>query len=145
METIRLQVIRTGLSLTLSFASAVRGPTHTMNARILALLLPLTLCGCFLIPNKIQVNQGNFVDQPMIDKLKHGMTRSQVRFVLGTPLVQDALHPDRWDYVYMDGKAGDVKLQQRVSVLFEQDKLVQIESAAPPPKPESSATTGKLR
>jgi outer membrane protein assembly factor BamE len=116
-----------------------------MNARILALLLPLTLCGCFLIPHKIEVKQGNFVDQPMIDKLKHGMSRSQVRFVLGTPLVQDALHPDRWDYVYMEGKAGDVKRERRVSVLFEQDKLVQIESESRPPKSEPSATTGKLR
>ena len=95
---------------------------------LLVVALPLLLTGCFLVPHKIAVNQGNLVDQAMIDKLKPGMTRSQVRFVLGTPLVQDALHPDRWDYIYLVGRGGEVRPQRRVTVLFERDKLVQVET-----------------
>jgi outer membrane protein assembly factor BamE len=109
--------------------------------RKLILLACLMLHGCFLVSYKIPVNQGNYVDQPMIDKLKYGMTRSQVKFVLGTPLIQDALHADRWDYVFLDGKAGSVKLAQRVAVVFEGDKLVQIESGAQPVR----AGTGPAR
>jgi outer membrane protein assembly factor BamE len=115
--------------------------------RPLIWLFPLLLCGCFLVPHKIPVNQGNYVDQPMIDKLKAGMSRSQVRFVLGTPLVQDVLHPNRWDYVYMDGRAGNVTQKRRVSVLFEGDKLVQIESEQRPAevKPPAASATGSKR
>ena len=62
--------------------------------------LPPLLSACFLKPYKIDVQQGNFLDQEMVAKLKPGMTRSQVRFLLGTPLIADPFHPDRWDYVY---------------------------------------------
>lgn len=94
--------------------------------RLLLLLLPL-LSGCFLVPHKIDVQQGNFVDQKMLEKLKPDMTRSQVRFVMGTPLIADPFHPDRWDYVYLSGKAGDVRSQSRITVVFEGDKLKRIE------------------
>ncbi len=117
----------------------------TLRLKLLVVVLPLLLAGCFLVPHKIAVNQGNLVDQAMIDKLKPGMTRSQVRFVLGTPLVQDALHPDRWDYVYMAGKAGDVKRERRVAVLFEGDKLVQIESESRPPEAKAQAPAKATR
>jgi len=92
----------------------------------LLLLLPL-LSGCFLVPHKIDVQQGNFVDHKMLEKLKPDMTRSQVRFVLGTPLIADPFHPDRWDYVYLSGKAGDVRSRSRITVVFEGDKLKRIE------------------
>jgi len=94
--------------------------------RLVALLLPL-LAGCFLAPHKIEVQQGNFVDQKMLEKLKPGMTRSQVRFVMGTPLIADPFHPDRWDYVYLTGRAGDVRGRSRVTVVFEGDKLKRLE------------------
>jgi outer membrane protein assembly factor BamE len=89
--------------------------------------LPLLLAGCMLTPHKIEVQQGNYVDQPMVAKLKLDMTRSQVRFILGTPLVADVFHPDRWDYVYLTGKAGDVRKQRKITVVFEGDKLKHIE------------------
>ena len=98
------------------------------------------------MPHKISVNQGNMVDQAMIDKLRPGMTRSQVRFVLGTALVQDAMHPDRWDYIYMSGTAGNVRPGRRVTLLFKDDKLVQIETEDPPTAAKSrSAEAGPTR
>ena len=68
--------------------------------QIWVLVIPLFLSACFIVPHKIDVQQGNYVDQEMMSKLKLDITRSQVLFVLGTPLVTDAFHPDRWDYVY---------------------------------------------
>ena len=84
--------------------------------RIWVLVIPLfLLSACFVVPHKIDVQQGNFVDQEMMSKLKLDMTRSQVLFVLGTPLVTDAFHPDRWDYVYLTGKAGDVDRRRGIT------------------------------
>jgi outer membrane protein assembly factor BamE len=80
-----------------------------------------------LAPHKIDMQQGNYVDQEMISKLKPEMTRSQVRFVLGTPLVADVFHPSRWDYVYLTGRAGDVRAQRKITVVFDGDKLSRIE------------------
>lgn len=97
-----------------------------MRLLVSLLIVPL-LSGCFLVPHKIDVQQGNFVDHKMLEKLKPDMTRSQVRFVLGTPLIADPFHPDRWDYVYLTGKAGDVRSQSRVTVMFEGDRLKRIE------------------
>ncbi|HXF65751.1 MAG TPA: outer membrane protein assembly factor BamE, partial [Burkholderiales bacterium] len=59
-----------------------------------------------LAPYKMDIQQGNVVTQEMISKLRPGMTRSQVRFALGTPLVVDPFRTNRWDYVYLYEKAG---------------------------------------
>ncbi|TAH52608.1 MAG: outer membrane protein assembly factor BamE [Betaproteobacteria bacterium] len=78
-------------------------------------------------PYKIDVRQGNYVDQDMVAQLRKGMTREQVRFVLGTPLVVDVFRSDRWDYVYRF-KPGQADAQQRViSVFFVDDKLDRVE------------------
>lgn len=90
-------------------------------------LLSFLLAGCMLAPHKIAVQQGNYVDQGMVAKLKPDMTRSQVRFILGTPLVADVFHPDRWDYVYLNGHAGDVRTQRKITVVFDGDRLKRIE------------------
>lgn len=77
-------------------------------------------------PYRIDVRQGNFVSQEMVAQLKPGMTRDQVRFVLGTPLVADIFHAERWDYVYrfQPGK-GEVQ-QRRFTVYFEDGKLARV-------------------
>jgi outer membrane protein assembly factor BamE len=80
-----------------------------------------------LAPYRMDIQQGNVVTQEMIDKVKPGMTRSQVRFALGTPLVVDAFHQDRWDYVYYFQKAGTVIEQRRIAVFFKDDRLSRIE------------------
>jgi outer membrane protein assembly factor BamE len=107
---------------------------------ILALItcVPL-LAACFLAPHKIDVQQGNYLDQQSVSKLKFDMTRSQVRFILGTPLISDAFHPERWDYVYIDYKGGKLKQEKRLTLIFEGDKLKRALSNFPVPMAGSDA------
>ncbi|HTK97939.1 MAG TPA: outer membrane protein assembly factor BamE [Pseudomonadales bacterium] len=91
------------------------------------LLMPALLCsGChFGFPKvaKVAVQQGNVITQEMVDRLKPGMTRRQVAFVMGEPVVRDPFNPDRWDYVY-SVQVGTVVYQQlRMSLFFENDTL----------------------
>jgi len=92
---------------------------------ILTLVLSACLLsGCFLKPHKIDIQQGNFLDQAAISKLKPGMTRSQVRFLMGTPMISDPFHPERWDYMYLDSKGGKLLAEKRLTLYFDGDKLV---------------------
>jgi outer membrane protein assembly factor BamE len=101
------------------------------RARLLSLLAVATLSACSVPtlvaenvhPYRIDVRQGNYVDQAMVSQLKKGMSQEQVRFVLGTPLLSDIFHADRWDYVYRF-KRGSGKLEdRRMSVFFVEGKL----------------------
>jgi outer membrane protein assembly factor BamE len=93
----------------------------------------LLVSACNLLaPYRAEVQQGNVVTQEMIAKLQPGMTRSQVRFALGTPLVVDPFRQDRWDYVYLLMKQGEVKERRRVVVVFKGDKLVGLEGDVAP-------------
>jgi outer membrane protein assembly factor BamE len=95
-----------------------------------------------LKPYRIDIQQGNVVTQEMMAKVQPGMTRSQVRFALGTPLVTDVFHPDRWDYVYQYHKAGVLTEQRRIVAVFKDDKLVRIEGDVVPASPPSGAAKG---
>jgi outer membrane protein assembly factor BamE len=97
---------------------------HACSIIVAALLV--SACN-LLSPYRADVQQGNVVTQEMIAKLQTGMTRSQVRFALGTPLVVDPFRQDRWDYVYMFMKQGEVKERRRIVVVFKDDKLVGFE------------------
>lgn len=111
------------------------------------------LCGCqapslpslpTLMPYKMDIQQGNVVTQEMVEKLKPDMTPSQVRFILGTPLVVDAFHKDRWDYVYRFSKAGTLQESRRIVIVFQDDKLARIEGdvvAAQPGGPTGGGVT----
>lgn len=91
------------------------------------LLALLAMAGC-IRPYQIEIQQGNVVTREMIDKLKPGMTKNQVRFVLGTPLVTDEFHPDRWDYVYLYKKDAASPVQrQRLTVIFDGDAMKRME------------------
>lgn len=91
-----------------------------------ALLLACNNIGSMDFPGvyKISIPQGNIITQEMIDQLRPGMTKRQVIFVMGTPLVRDPFHQDRWDYVYNFMPGGGVRGQERVTVFFEEDALV---------------------
>ncbi|WP_374336585.1 outer membrane protein assembly factor BamE [Leeia sp.] len=113
--------------------------SHTAIRPVRRLLVPALmatlLAACSLSalkPYKLDIPQGNYVTQDAVDKLKLGMTRSQVRFLLGTPLVQDAFHADRWDYVYQLTQRGETVEDKRFSVWFEGDKLVKFEGTVMP-------------
>ena len=78
-------------------------------------------------PYRIDIRQGNYVDQEMVAQLRRGMSRDQVRYVLGSPLVVDMFRSDRWDYVYRF-RPGSGEAQQRViSLFFAGDVLDRIE------------------
>ncbi|MBT5229758.1 MAG: outer membrane protein assembly factor BamE [Methylococcales bacterium] len=77
---------------------------------------------------KVDIKQGNVINQESLNQLKPGMTRRQVRYVLGTPLVVDVFHQNRWDYMYYDYLDGDTEQgKQRISVYFENDKLSRLD------------------
>ena len=75
----------------------------------------------------LDVNQGNYLSQDQVDKLKVGQTRQQVRTVLGTPLVSDIFHDHRWDYVYEFTRQGHVTEHRNFAVFFNEDKLARWE------------------
>lgn len=117
------------------------------------LICVLLLAGCQRMPNlpglaphQIDIQQGNYVTQEMVAKLKPGMSRSQVRFALGTPLVTDPFHSDRWDYVYVLQKEGRLIEQRHIAVVFQDDKLLRIEGdvkpASTPAQPEAPGKDG---
>jgi outer membrane protein assembly factor BamE len=83
-------------------------------------------------PHKMDIQQGNYVTQDMVEKLKPGMSRNQVKFALGTPLVADPFHNDRWDYVYVLQKKGRVVEQRRIFVVFKEDKLERVDGDVAP-------------
>jgi outer membrane protein assembly factor BamE len=94
---------------------------------VLICLISFTLLagGCSWIKfpgvHKVAIQQGNIVDQEMIDKLLPGMTKSQVRFVLGTPLVTDTFNQTRWDYFYSRKSPAGKETQEQVTIFFDQD------------------------
>lgn len=106
---------------------------------VAALVATSVLAGCsfdsivgVVDPYRIDVRQGNYVDQEMVSQLRRGMTRDQVRFVMGSPLVVDMFREDRWDYVYRF-RPGRGDVQQRViSVLFVDDLLDRVEGDVQP-------------
>jgi outer membrane protein assembly factor BamE len=88
---------------------------------------------------KISIPQGNIITQDMVDQLRPGMTKRQVIFVMGTPLVRDPYHQDRWDYVYNFQPGGGERGQERLSVVFEDDQLVSLSGDFEPTPPETAA------
>ncbi len=91
---------------------------------IALLLALLTLSACVYQP---PMSQGNLLEQEDVDLVEVGMTRSQVRFLLGTPMIDDPFHKDRWDYVYYL-KIGrqDATFKRWVSVSFENERVSEI-------------------
>ncbi len=72
---------------------------------------------------KVDIQQGNIITQEMIDQLRPGMTKRQVIFVMGTPLVRDPFNQDRWDYIYSYQPGGGIRGQEGVTMYFENDLL----------------------
>lgn len=112
--------------------------TPVMRMPFALILLTAGLTGCSswpslpklgmpsLTPYKIDIQQGNFVDQAMLAKLQQGMTRAQVKFIMGTPLVTDVFHANRWDYIYIYRKDGKLAEERRAVLYFDGDKLERV-------------------
>jgi outer membrane protein assembly factor BamE len=101
--------------------------------RLLALLVfVVALAGCGSIIHRIDIQQGNIVAPETFAKLKTGMTKSDVRQLLGTPLLTDIFHANRWDYYFRYEKRGQLVEQNRFTVHFENEKLVRVEGGPTP-------------
>jgi len=111
---------------------------------VFALLLLLPLAGCELV-YKLPTRQGNVIEQKEIDKLTLGMTREQVRFVLGTPIATSTLREDRWDYFGYYKPPRGKPLSRTVSLYFEGDKLVRMEGEQAPKKDEVTPDVKQLQ
>lgn len=119
---------------------------NKMVAKTFTLLVFLLLAGCSFLPHilyRIDVQQGNVVTEEMLEKLKPGMTKSQVLFVMGSPLIVDTFRDNRWDYVYILREKGDLIEQKRLTLFFDDDTLVNIENylsfSKDPIKPKPAA------
>jgi outer membrane protein assembly factor BamE len=73
---------------------------------------------------KIPIQQGNIVDQAMIDQIRPNMTERQVLYILGSPMLVDTFHQKRWDYLYSNQPSGEDRQQKRISLFFNEDNLV---------------------
>jgi outer membrane protein assembly factor BamE len=76
---------------------------------------------------KMTVQQGNILGEDMVDQLELGMSKAQVRYVLGTPLLTDMFHTDRWDYTYTIRRGHKPMETKRLTLWFQDDQLVSIE------------------
>ena len=102
--------------------------------RLTAIFLLLSLAGCSSTPQlafpgvyRIDIPQGNIVTQEMVDQLRPGLTKQQVNFIMGTPLVRDTFHQNRWDYLYSFQPGGGVRVQEVLSLFFQNNELVRFE------------------
>ncbi len=100
---------------------------------------------------RADIYQGNIVKQDMVDQLKPGMNKRQVRYVMGSPLIIDPFHQERWDYFYSKKSDGKLEQQQRITLFFGQNKLVRIEgdlmptvAIKPQESPSASVEIGDL-
>ncbi len=101
-------------------------------------LTGLLLGGCFSI-YRTDVHQGNILTPQMLESLKLGMNKQQVRFLLGTPSIVDPFHPERWDYIYSEQKGRSERVQHKLMLIFKQDKLISLEQDLTKTEPHVSA------
>ncbi|HYA65973.1 MAG TPA: outer membrane protein assembly factor BamE [Burkholderiaceae bacterium] len=107
---------------------------------LVAVALASSACSTSWVPNWLRpyhpdVQQGNVITKDMVEQLRPGMTRDQVRFLLGTPMLIDIFHQDRWDYpYYLRRRNGETQIR-KLSVIFEEGKLARFDSDEMPAEP----------
>jgi len=129
------------------------------SGRAAALPIVLALAGCsswssggdsmlgFLSPHRVDIQQGNVVTQEQLARVKPGMNRLQVRDALGSPLLTDAFHPDRWDYIFTLRQSGKPLQRRNVVLVFDGDVLKSVEAPELPTEREfidSIARSGRV-
>lgn len=97
----------------------------TFQRLVLGSVVSLLASACVY---RINIQQGNYLDQAAVNQVKEGMTRSQVRYLLGTPLAADSFNKERWDYVYYlkKGRSRHVD-ERRVTVYFDGEKVAKLD------------------
>ena len=126
-------------------------PRHTRPVLAVAAAVVL-LAGCgsmqdvgrsvtsVITPYRVEVVQGNFVSKEQVEALQKGMSREQVRQILGTPLVSSVFHNDRWDYVFSLRRQGVEPQQRRLTVYFKDDMMERAEGDTMPSEAEFVST-----
>ncbi len=100
--------------------------------RILILALSLLLSACAGLGRQIPIQQGNIVTQEMVAALKPGMTKKQVEYVMGTPVLDTPFASEKWDYVYLEHKNHQPLLYQHVIIVFKAGYLHHVEGKINP-------------
>jgi outer membrane protein assembly factor BamE len=115
----------------------------TIRAILVTLAFSLTATACVY---RINIQQGNFLDQKDVDQVKDGMTRSQVRYLLGTPMVADSFDKERWDYIYYlkKGRSRHVD-SRRVTVYFDGDKVARLDKPTDAEAAAQDASAAKIK
>jgi len=123
---------------------------NQMRVKFIAVSVLLASCSSVslpsmpsLVPHKVEVQQGNLIAPEMREKLKVGISSAMVRSILGTPLVMDPFHPKRWDYVYTLEQGGKQVEKQRLTLYFEEDRLVRIDDGNMPALANTGLSTDK--
>lgn len=118
----------------------MRTPAGTPHLHLFLLLLSGCSLERFPWVHRVDINQGNIVTQEMVNQLRPGMNRRQVTYVLGTPLLNDPFHDNRWDYPYSIEPDGEVRQGRKLTLVFERDELIQLEGDYRPGAPPEFAT-----
>ena len=124
---------------------------NSLRSAVLALLF-CALAACSSVPRivneyKIDIQQGNVLTQDMVAQLRPGLSKDQVRFILGTPILTDMFHANRWDYVYrlQKGSTGEVEMR-KFSTFFDADgKLVRVAGDVTAATAEDTSKAGESR
>ena len=130
----------------------------TLSFRMRDLRITIALCSTLLLvaclqPYRMEIQQGNLFDQNTLDQVKVGMTKKQVRFLLGTPLVNDPFHANRWDYFYsLYSYDKNIAERYQISVVFSEKGVSEIirgqlpsnPTAAPDAEPDKPGLLGRL-
>ena len=112
-----------------------RATSRLTSTLAICALLGLAACGNnFGFPGvyRINVEQGNVVTDEMVEQLRPGLNRRQVRYIMGTPLVEDAFHNDRWDYRYLLRNGNETLATSMLTLWFDGDELVRAEGPDAP-------------
>ena len=133
------------LPIRLTFAALQESIISEIALRMQTILIYLIasvvifLNGCTIhIPD---VQQGNVLEPEVLAQLHPGLSKKQVKFLMGTPIIRDAFHPDRWDYVYLFASQEKKTIRQRVTIFFDHDAISRIETDGidlPKPAPEAA-------
>lgn len=100
---------------------------------LLAIVVSLMLTACETILTNlpgvytIDIEQGNMIDQAMVDQLRPNMSKRQVLYIMGSPMLTDTFHEQRWDYLYSDQPGGEERSQKRISLYFKGDNLTGVQ------------------
>src|SRR5579872_7265453 len=94
--------------------------------------LCLLLSACIIRPYKFDLKQGNVITREKVEQIHEGMSSSAVRYALGTPMLNDVFHTDRWDYIYIDKPNKGKETRRHVAIYFDDGRVTRIQHGALP-------------